>query len=379
MPKPTSIINLGIVGACGRGSSFKDACDALPQIRLHAVCDIDAGGLPDAAERLGAAEQYTDYEEMITQSELDAVIIATPMPFHASQAIAALERNLHVFSEVPAAVSVEECEALTKAANASEGIYMMGENYTYQKPNVLIRELVRQGLFGETYYAEGEYLHELKEYDERRLAARGIGPEQVWRRHWQNGIDGITYGTHSLGPILQWMPDDRVASVYCQGSGHHYLDPNGKPYAQDTSVMLCKMEKGGLVKIRVDMISNRPHAMTNYQLQGTTGCYESARAQGDRNRIWLKDKCTDTGQWLDLMDLEKEYMPAWRNNPEAEKAGHGGGDYFELIDFIAAIEGRTPPTIGIHEALDMTLPGLISQQSISEGGITVDVPDSRRW
>lgn len=372
-------INLGIVGACGRGSSFKAACNALPQVRIRAVCDVDAAGLPDAAERLGAIEQYTDYGEMLTQSALDAVLIATPMPFHAPQAVQALQKNLHVFSEVPAAVSVEECKALTLAAKTSDGIYMMGENYTYRRENVLIRELVRQGFFGETYYAEGEYLHELKEYDERRLAARGISSDQVWRRHWQNGIDGITYGTHSLGPILQWMPEDRVVSVCCQGSGHHYLDPSGKPYAQDTSVMLCKMKKGGLVKIRVDMISNRPHSMTNYQLQGTNGCYESARARDEKHRIWLRDTCDDLNSWMDLKDLEEEYLPAWWQSSDAEKAGHGGGDYFELLDFVAVIEGRKPPTIGVHEALDMTLPGLISQQSIAEGGKTLVVPDSRLW
>jgi predicted dehydrogenase len=374
-----STIHLGIVGACGRGSSFKAACNALPQVCIHAVCDVDAGGLPAAAERLGATDQYTDYDDMLERSTLDAVILATPMPFHAPQAVAALQQNLHVFSEVPAAVSVEECRALTLAANASDGIYMMGENYTYWKENVLIRELVRQGLFGETYYAEGEYLHELKEYDERRLGARGINSDQVWRRHWQNGIDGITYGTHGLGPILQWMPKDREVFVCCQGSGHHYLAPDGKPYAQDTSVMLCNMQKRRSGKIRVDMISNRPHAMTNYLLQGTTGCYESACAREDKSRIWLRDAGGDAVEWTNLSALEEAYLPSWWQASDAVKAGHGGGDYFELLDFVAAIEGRKPPTIGVHDALGMTLPGLISQQSIAEGGETLEVPDSRKW
>ena len=101
--------HIGIAGACGRGMSFRAACDALPGVRVHAVCDVDAGALPATAELLGASEQYTDYDEMLEQSDLDGVIIATPMPLHAPQAIAALDRGLHVFSEVPAAVSVEEC------------------------------------------------------------------------------------------------------------------------------------------------------------------------------------------------------------------------------------------------------------------------------
>ena len=70
----------------------------------------------------------------------------------------------------------------------------------------------------------------------------------------------------------------------------------------------------------------------------------------------------------------------WREEAEtAAKSGHGGSDYFVLKDFIAAICGEKPVPIGIHEAMDMTLPGLVSQKSISEGGRWLDVPDSREW
>ncbi|MCY4546591.1 MAG: Gfo/Idh/MocA family oxidoreductase [Gemmatimonadetes bacterium] len=370
--------HLGIAGACGRGRSFRAACDALPRVRVHAVCDIDTGALSATADLLGASEQYADFDEMLEKSDLDGVIIATPMPLHAPQAIAALNRGLHVFSEVPAAVSVEECREIVRAAKSSGGVYMMGENYTYIRENVLIRELVKAGHFGTPYYAEGEYLHELKGYDEHRLAARGLPPGQVWRRHWQSGIDGITYGTHSLGPILQWF-DDRVAHVTCYGSGHHYVDAEGRPYAQDTSVMLCKMAKGGLAKIRMDLTSDRPHALTNYQLQGTDGCYESARGPGQDFRIWLRSRCRDENTWMDLHELEEEFLPGEMKAAAAQGAGHGGSDYHELVEFIDAAEGHRTPSIGLHEAMDMTLPGLVSQQSIAGNGQSLPVPDSRAW
>jgi hypothetical protein len=63
----------------------------------------------------------------------------------------------------------------------------------------------------------------------------------------------------------------------------------------------------------------------------------------------------------------------------ARKAGHGGGDYFEIVDFVNAVTGKAPCPIGIHEAMDMTLPGLVSQQSIAQGGAWLTVPDSRQW
>lgn len=365
-------LNIGIVGACGRGASFKSACDAIGTVRIQAVCDANGKDLPAAAARLGAAEQYTDYGEMLEKSELDAVIIGTPMPLHVPQSAAALDRGLHVLCEVPAAVSVEECRQLVKSCKRSGKIYMMAENYTYMHSNVIVRSIIKAGLLGTPYYAEGEYIHELK----------GLNEITTWRRKWQTGIDGITYGTHSLGPILQWMEGDRVESVCCAGSGHHYRDPRGDEYEnQESCVMLCKMRRGGLVKIRVDMLSDRPHAMTNYQVQGTDGCYESARAHGEKNRIWLRSRCADANTWMDLAELSDEFLPDyWKKGQEAAaKAGHGGGDYFEVIDFLDAIEGKRPCPIGIHEAMDMTLPGLLSQESIQQDMCWLKVPDSRDW
>ena len=160
-------LNIGIVGACGRGAAFRVACEALDSVNILAVCDINTAALPEAAQRLGAAEAYQDYQHMLARSRIDAVVIATPMHLHAPQAIEALKRNIHVLSEVTAAVSVEQCGELVRACNESGAVYMMAENYTYMKPNVLVRNLVRKGLFGEVYYAEGEYLHALKPLMER--------------------------------------------------------------------------------------------------------------------------------------------------------------------------------------------------------------------
>jgi mycothiol synthase len=180
---------------------------------------------------------------------------------------------------------------------------------------------------------------------------------------------------------------DRVVRVSCEGSGHHFKDPRGANYHSESPVMLCKTAKDGLIKLRLDMISDRPHAMTNYQLQGTDGAYESSRGgPGDRDKIWLRVLSREP-RWFDLWTLAgmdefaDKYMPEiWRNPPEAaRRAGHGGGDYFEVLDFINAVRGVAPCPIGIHEAMDMTLPGLASQQSILEGGRWVWVPDSRKW
>lgn len=365
----------GIVGAAGRGAAFADALAALGA-RVEAVCDVDRFALDAARRALGARRAFTDYEEMLDSSPLDAVLIATPMHLHVPMAIAALERGIHVLSEVTAGVAIDECRQLVEVASTSPALYMLAENYCYTRPNAFVHSLARAGAFGEVYYAEGEYLHDVT----------ALAEATPWRRHWQLGIRGVTYCTHSLGPILQWFGDDRVVRVCCEDTGSHRHDPRGEPYAADSSTMLCKTARGRLVKVRVDLVSPRPHAMTNYQLQGTDGVYESARAPGDRARIWLRE-LSEQPAWhavddlLERADMRDRYLPEpWRNPPPALlHAGHGGGDYLVLADFLRACRGEISCPIDIHRAMDMTLPGLVSQQSVLEGGRWIDVPDSRAW
>ena len=363
-------IRFGIIGAAGRGNSYVRTLQAHAATEITALCDIREEELRHNAAELGIAHAFTDAGEMLEAGVVDAVVVGTPMPCHAPQAIMALERDVHVLSEVTAGVSVEECRDLTRAVRRSAAVYMMAENFTYMKSNVLVRELVRRGFFGELYYAEGAYIHELKQLNEITR----------WRRHWQTGINGSTYPTHSLGPVLTWFAGQRVEAVCAMGTGHHYRDPRGDAYGMEDSVtMMCRLSGGGLAQIRVDMLSDRPHNMVHYALQGTDGSYESADGFEAAPKIWLRERSAEPC-WERLEALEEFLPDYWKNPPEAAlKAGHGGGDYWEVQDFVAAIRGARDPAVGIDLALDMTLPGLISQQSIAQGSTWVAVPDSRNW
>ena len=181
--------------------------------------------------------------------------------------------------------------------------------------------------------------------------------------------------------MLQWFEPHRVTSVCAVGSGHHYRDPRGDQYEMEDSVtMVCRLSNGGLAHIRVDMLSDRPHNMTHYALQGTDGAYESSDGFRGVDRIWLRSR-SEAPAWEALEDLEEEFLPEfWKHPPEeAVRAGHGGGDYWQVQDFVTAIREGSEPPIGIDRAMDMTLPGLVSQQSIAAGSTWVGVPDSRDW
>lgn len=368
-------IRLAIVGAAGRGGHLGRLCTAVGGIELTAVCDFRSEVLERCRQEAGAREAYADYAELLRRSDCEAVLIGTPMPLHAEQSIAALASGRHVLCEVTAATSLDECRRLRAAAGPGRPVYMMAENYGYSLECAMVGELVRQGAFGEVYYAEGEYLHELK----------GLIEETPWRRRWQAGLPGITYPTHSLGPVLEWFDGDRVDRLTATDSGSHYRDPRGSPYHHDSATILAKTVQGRQITLRFDIVSNRPHGMNRFQLQGTTGCYESGRVDGEPGRLWLERlhrQCAfqDVGELLRSREAWERMLPGWYRDgwERARSSGHGGADWFMLRRFVDTVRGDIANPCGIDRALDLTLPGLVSQDPAAYER-WLPVPDPRTW
>ena len=185
------MIKLGIVGT--RGLSFAKAIkDLEDRIKVAACCDLSEDALRRAKETFGEdVKTYRIYEDMLSGADLDAVLISTPMQHHVPQAIEALGAGLHVMCEVTAAVSMDELWWLIEAVEKSGRIYMYSENYCDMPDVVLVRELVRHGMFGEVYYGEGEYTHDCTTIRNPWWDGR-----PSWRSHWQMGTRGAFYPTH---------------------------------------------------------------------------------------------------------------------------------------------------------------------------------------
>jgi predicted dehydrogenase len=361
-------LRVGLAGK--RAGAFVAGLRSVPGVEVAALCELDPAALAAAAGRHEIPGRFRSYDEMLA-SGIDAVVVGTPMQLHVPHALAALAAGLHVLSEVTAGVTIDQCRQLVAAVRQSGRVYMLAENYCYSKPAMLVKEMARRGLFGELYYAEGAYLHDCHDiqYD---AAGR-----PTWRVEWQVGRRGCTYGTHSLGPVLTWL-DDRVATVSCRGSGVH-TEP--RHVQDDVTVMLCQLASGGLADVRLDMQSHRPHNMAHYVLQGTRGAYVSGRRPGEAGLVWIEGRSPAAAEWQPLDAYEAELLPEeWRQHgAAATEAGHGGGDFFVARAFARSVVDGTPAPIDVDRAMDFTLPGLISEQSIAAGGVPLAVPDSRDW
>lgn len=362
-------IRIGIAGV--RGLSTLMGLRAVDDVEITAMCDLDEDHLNQAAARIGCEKKYRIFDDML-ESDIDAVIIATPMQCHVPQAIAAMEAGKHVMSEVTAGVTMDELFWLCETVEKYNRVYMYAENYVYAPKVQIVKNMVKEGLFGEPYYAEGMYLHNLDTYF---VYPNG---KTSWRAYWQCGKRGNFYPTHSVGPVMQWFPGDHITEISTFSPGVY----NDRGLKQDSgTTTMCRTAGGKLLSIRVDCLSPRPHNMDYYLLQGTKGIFTSRAHDRDIDRISLiaDDNPVGSMHW-DEIGKYNAYLPDRYKNATEEQlnSGHGGGDFFIVEDFINAVRSETQPELDVYTACEWTAVGLLSSLSVVNGGRTIEVPRFRR-
>ena len=385
-------LRFAVIGA-RRGRTFIHAAKTSGEnIRLVAVCDRSSAALEPWRGESGL-KLYSEYEQILEDPEIDAVCIATPVPLHAQQAIAALRAGKHVISEVTASYTLEEGRELIEAVEHTGLTYMMAENYCYGEAVLQVQNMVEQGVFGDLVYASGSYIHDCREL--YFTEDGGL----TWRGELRRNLMANSYPTHSLGPVARWLGINRTDFFDTTATWHsragaiaHYARRNlpDKPeYAApdfwqhaDTVTTNIRTEKGVLIDIRVDWASARPHHMTRYELQGTKASFTSPDGpEGKEPLIWIEGRSPTNkngiaGEWESLWKYRDEFQhPLWREHREAAlQAGHGGGDFFVLKEFAAAIREGREPMITVYDAVTWSSITPLSNQSVAAGNAPVKVP-----
>ena len=173
---------------------------------------------------------------------------------------------------------------------------------------------------------------------------------------------------------MNWFPGDHVTEISTFSPGVY----NDFGLKQDSgTTTMCRTANGKLLNIRTDCMSPRPHNMMTYLLQGTKGVYRSADHKDDKELVSFVGENNPIGnmQWEDLMNY-KEYLPERYKNATEEQlhAGHGGGDFFIVEDFINAIRTNTQPELDVYTACEWTAVGLLSTLSVMNNAKHIEVP-----
>jgi predicted dehydrogenase len=352
-------IKIGVLGA-RRGLAFADTAKHTG-MELVAVCDTWETKLEEVTGKYEVAG-YTDYDKFL-KHDMDAVVVATPFPIHAEFSLEALEAGKHVLSETSCNVTMAEGVALCRKVEETGLCYMLAENYCFTLFNMEMRNLYQSGEIGRVVYAEGEYNHPMSGYS--KLA---ISPG---RSHWRAKLPPTYYNTHALAPLM-YITDTMPVSV--NALTFHCTESDSETFrtADNGCAILCCMDNGAVFRIFGLMI---PGHSNWYRFHGTKGAMELVRGHGyfgtGQVRVWHDEWDLEPGQVPD-----RTYMPVWLENGElAEKAGHGGGDFWAEYYFSEAIRTGVQPYLDVYKGVAMSSVGILAWKSALENGKAFDIPD----
>ena len=357
-------IKVGIFGL-GRGSSFIGnvlACGG----EIVALCDKNEDLLSRQSARFPDAGAYTNFDDFINHEGLEAIVVANYFHEHAPFAVKALNKNIHVLSECTPAGTMGDAVALVRAAEKSEAIYMLAENYPFMKPNQEMRRVYQEGTLGKLLYAEGEYNHPIW-----GDWVADLCPDS---KHWRYHMPRVYYITHALAPlcyITGAMPK-RVTALPI--SHPHTKESFGSDLywrLPDRSAMVSCFNDDGSV-YRVFGWSQFGAEDNTYRVCGTKGQIENIR--GDAEKIMLRYNGCDVPEG---MSHKNSYYPDWNLEDKelAEKAGHGGGDFFTVKVFFDCIRENKQPLFDVYFGTTLSAVAILAHKSALEYGVPYDVPD----
>ena len=151
-------IKIGIIGVGSISEAHLLAYSKIPDVEIYAFCDINEARLKEMGERYGVTRLFTDKNDMLALSEIDAVSVCTWNSQHAPCTIAALKAGKHVMCEKPMAMNTEEALEMKKTAEESGKLLMVGFVRRYKESTELVKEFAENGTFGDIYYTKATYL-----------------------------------------------------------------------------------------------------------------------------------------------------------------------------------------------------------------------------
>ncbi len=119
-------VKYAVIGLGWFGEKHCEALAGLPNVELYALCTRTESRLRQLADEFGVRHVYTDYHELLSNPEVEAVSVTTMWDQHAAPTLAALQAGKHVFLEKPMASTVADCRAIVAAAHRSGRCFMVG-------------------------------------------------------------------------------------------------------------------------------------------------------------------------------------------------------------------------------------------------------------
>ena len=145
-------VKFGVIGASSMGMCHIRSIAQHPKMELVAVCDKREERLELAKSETCVEKLYTNWRDLINDTEIEAVVICVPDQLHVEMTVAALEAGKEVICEKPMALTMEECEEMRAAEKRTGKRLMIGQICRHAPAFKLAKELIEKGEIGVCYF-----------------------------------------------------------------------------------------------------------------------------------------------------------------------------------------------------------------------------------
>jgi predicted dehydrogenase len=324
------VTTVGVVGLGYWGPNLARNFDRLPDAELTWLCDASEEALARWGPAFPSARTTADFDDLLNDDALDAVVIATPVPTHADLAMRVLAAGKHCFVEKPLARSEEEAQAVVKAAEAADRVLLVGHLLEYHPGIRRLAEIVKSGELGELRYIYSNRLNLGKDRpDENAL--------------WSLGV-------HDLSVILMLAEEE---PFNWDVTGESYL----RPKVEDVVFALMRFHSGLLAHMHLSWLD--PHKERRFTVVGS-----KRMATFDDMEIERKLTVYDKGFDEDYSSYG-EYI-ARSGDIYSPRISNEEPLRIECKHFLECIRDGTEPRTGAESALRVVLVLERLQSSLAE-------------
>lgn len=396
---PGETLRVALIGTGWYGKSDLFRLMQVAPVDVIALCDVDENQLAEAAKMVSARQKsgktpelYGDYQKMLSENELDIVLIGTPDHWHALMAIDAIKSGAHVYVQKPISVDVLEGEAMVAAARKYKKVVQVGTQRKSTPHLIEAKEnIVDKGLLGKVSHVEMCcYLHmrangnppvvpvpdfldyemwtgpaPLRPYD-------GIPHLRWWRtfNEYGNGIMGDMC-IHMFDTVRWMLQLGWPTKISSQGG--IYVQKEGKSNISDTQSAVFEYPELNCVwQHRTWGEANNPDYPWSFTLYGEKGTLWASTMQYD---FTPQEK---DGQKIhkDVI-YEREKYPEDLTEPNIE-LNAAPATRLNMIDFLAAIKNNSLPVADIEQGHISTASCLLANISMETGRPVVYDPVKRQ-
>jgi predicted dehydrogenase len=263
------IVRVGVVGLGYWGPNLARNFAAIPGCDVTWLCDADDGARAKLQRAFPAARATAQIDELLRDEQLDAVVLATPVPTHAQLAVAVADAGKHCFVEKPLATNTADAERAVAAAAAAGTILMVGHLLEYHPVVARLKQLVDSDELGRLFYIYGNRLNLGKlRADENAL--------------WSLGAHDVSVVLHLIGE----EPD------LCLAQGASYV----RPGVQDVVFCYLRFPSGIVAHLHLSWLD--PHKERRITVVGARrmATFDDMLIEG-KLTIYDKGFDQDTSSW----------------------------------------------------------------------------------